>query len=110
MGRSSRRSASTWPEAPKACDSSSRRHRFSETAAMLTSSRSSIARAVIPLVMLIGAFAGSVSTKGPRFYPDDPISREPESQDASKAQPYEIQDLYEMTNNLFVTSGYKPSG
>jgi hypothetical protein len=77
---------------------------------MFTSSRSSIPRAVIPLVLLISAFAGTVSTKGPRFYPDDPIAREPESQDASKAQPYEIQDLYEMTNNLFVTSGYKPSG
>ena len=29
------------------------------------------------------------STQGPRFYPDDPIAREPESQDASKAQPYD---------------------
>ena len=48
--------------------------------------------------------------KGPHFYPDDPIAREPESQDASKAQPYDIGSLYEMTNNLFVTAGYKPSG
>ena len=28
----------------------------------------------------------------PHFYDDDPIAREPESQDASKAQPYEIGD------------------
>ena len=47
---------------------------------------------------------------GPHFYPDDPIAREPESQDASKAQPYEIGSLFEMANNLFVTAGYKPSG
>ena len=46
----------------------------------------------------------------PHFYNDDPIAREPESQDASKAQPYEIGSLYEMTYNLFVTAGYKPSG
>src|SRR4030095_15637693 len=52
----------------------------------------------------------AVSTKGPLFYPDDPIAREPESQDASKAQPYEIGSLYEMTFNLFVTAGYKPTG
>src|SRR4029078_4412919 len=35
---------------------------------------------------------------------------EPESKDASKAQPTEIGSLYEMTYNLFVTSGYKPTG
>ena len=45
-----------------------------------------------------------------RFYRDDPIAREPESQDASGAKPYEIESLYEMTHNLFVTAGYKPSG
>ena len=47
---------------------------------------------------------------GPALLRDDPIAREPESQDASKAQPYEIESMYEMTHNLFVTPGYKPSG
>ena len=42
------------------------------------------------LVAALGLFASAVSTQGPRFYPDDPIAREPESQDASKAQPYDI--------------------
>src|SRR6185295_6390797 len=32
------------------------------------------------------------------------------SRDASKAQPYFIGSLYEMTTNLFVTAGYRPSG
>jgi hypothetical protein len=62
------------------------------------------------LIATIGVFAGAVSTAALHFYPDDPIAREPESQDALQAQPYEIGSLYEMTHNLFVTSGYKPSG
>src|ERR1700730_17317490 len=62
------------------------------------------------LVAAVGMFASAVSTKSLNFYPDDPIAREPESQDASKAQPYFMGSLYEMTNNLFVTSRYKPSG
>jgi hypothetical protein len=48
--------------------------------------------------------------QSPRFYSDDPISREPESQDASKAAPFEQSEMYELLYNLFVTSGYKPSG
>jgi hypothetical protein len=51
-----------------------------------------------------------VSTTSPHFYRDDPISREPESQDASHATQSEIGDLFEMTYNLFVQPGYKPSG
>src|SRR5581483_11390614 len=51
-----------------------------------------------------------VSTSAPRFYPDDPIAREPESQDASHAARSQIGDLYEMAYNLFVNPGYRPSG
>src|SRR5580765_1328059 len=58
----------------------------------------------------LAVFASAVSTKGLHFYPDDPIAREPESQDASRIQPYGIRDLYEMSVNLFVTAGHKPSG
>ena len=50
-----------------------------------------------------------VSTQTPRFYEDDPIGREPESQDASKAEPYSIQQLYEQIYSLFVVSGFTPS-
>ncbi|HMJ84093.1 MAG TPA: hypothetical protein VK504_13030 [Vicinamibacterales bacterium] len=64
----------------------------------------------ILLVAALGLCARAVSTQRPRFYPDDPIAREPESQDASKAKPYFMGSLYEMSNNLFVTAGYKPSG
>src|SRR5687768_3213026 len=55
-------------------------------------------------------FLAVVSTRAPRFYDDDPIARDPESQDASKAQPYSIQQMYEQLFGLFVTSGEKPSG
>ena len=50
------------------------------------------------------------SRSTPRFYPDDPIARVPESQDASKAQRYEIEQMYEMVYNLFVEPGHQPSG
>lgn len=62
------------------------------------------------VAVLVAVATTAASTKAPRFYDDDPIAREPESQDASKVKPYDITDLYEMTHNLFVTAGYKPSG
>jgi hypothetical protein len=80
---------------------------------MSRSSFASTARLASRLILVLAALgmcARAVSTQGPRFYPDDPIAREPESQDASKAQPYSTVLLYEIANNLFVTAGYKPSG
>jgi hypothetical protein len=65
---------------------------------------------LVVVVVAIGLGSSVVSTQGPRFYTDDPISREPASQDASGAGKYEIQSLYEMSYNLFVTAGYKPTG
>jgi hypothetical protein len=65
---------------------------------------------VIPLAAALAIGAATASTQRPHFYPDDPIARETESQDASNAQRYEIGSIYEMTHNLFVTAGYKPSG
>ena len=65
------------------------------------------------LLVLTAAFSAarsSVATTSPQFYRDDPLTREPESQDASRAAGSEIGDLYEMVHNLFVTPGYKPSG
>jgi hypothetical protein len=73
-------------------------------------SRTHTAGLLILLVAALGIFANVVSTKGPHFYPDDPIARAPESQDASRTQPYSIGSLYEMTHNLFVVVDHKPSG
>jgi len=70
----------------------------------------SIAR-TLTLIVFAGMLAATtVSGQRPHFYPDDPIGRVPESQDASKAQPYAIEQMYEMVYNLFVAPGYKPSG
>jgi hypothetical protein len=80
---------------------------------MTTSSSSAPhARRASRLIVLLAALGMSrtASTAGRHFYPDDPIAREPESRDASKAQPYFIGSLYEMAENLFVTARYKPSG
>src|SRR5262245_40833759 len=57
-----------------------------------------------------GIFTAGASTQGPRFFPDDPMAREPQSQDASKAAPYDASEMYELTYNLFINSGVKPSG
>ena len=80
---------------------------------MSTSSFSRRARRSIRLILAAGAVvlvAKGVSTQGPRFYSDDPISRAPESQDASKAQPDERSQFYELAYNLFVASGHQASG
>ena len=65
---------------------------------------------LVLLAAALGLGGRAVATQTPRFYPDDPIAREPESQDAGRAARYEIESLYEMTHNLFVTAGYTPSG
>ena len=65
--------------------------------------------ALLTLVAALGG-SGAVSTSTPHFYPDDPIARAPESQDASAAARNDIVDLYEMTYNLFVQPRYVPSG
>jgi hypothetical protein len=68
------------------------------------------ARILLACAIALGVLGGVASTKGPSFYPDDPLSREPESRDASRAEPRQIGSLYEMVDNLFVTARYKPSG
>jgi hypothetical protein len=76
-------------------------------------SLSSLARRVAVLVVASSAlaiFATSAAMQGPRFYPDDPIAREPESQDASKTAPYDESQMYELFFNLFVNSGLQASG
>jgi hypothetical protein len=60
-------------------------------------------------VVAIGGF-GSARATSPHFYPDDPIARAPEPQDASVAAMSEIDMLYELTYNSFAVSRRKPSG
>ena len=50
-----------------------------------------------------------VPAAGTRFFSDDPLGREPESRDASGAQPTDIGLFYDLSYNLFATPGLKPS-
>jgi hypothetical protein len=56
------------------------------------------------------ALAVAAGAQAPRFFDDDPISRDPDSEDASKAEPEEIGLTYDLGYNLFVTAGKTPSG
>ena len=51
-----------------------------------------------------------VTATSPRFYPDDPLLREPEPQDAGGAAPSYLDLMYELTYNLFALPRHKPSG
>jgi len=66
--------------------------------------------AFVASVGAVTLFTAGASMQSPRFYPDDPIARAPESQDASKAAPYNQSQMYELVYNLFVNPGYVPSG
>jgi len=81
---------------------------------MMLSTLSPRARRFAGLVVPIGAVAFCLTTvgfsQGPRFYPDDPIARDPESQDASKTSSYDESQMYELFRNLFINSGLKASG
>jgi hypothetical protein len=63
---------------------------------------------LLGVALALGALA-PVGTNGPKFYDDDPIAREPESQDASRVQPTEIGLFYELSFNLFVAANHQPS-
>jgi hypothetical protein len=54
--------------------------------------------------------SASVDGQRPRFYPDDPLAREPETQDASKAEPWEIPLTPDLVSNLFGQPGDPVTG
>jgi hypothetical protein len=64
-------------------------------------------RAGLVLVLFTGLVA-SVGTARQKFYPDDPITRDPETQDASGVQESDIGLAYNLSYNLFVTASKPP--
>ncbi len=66
-------------------------------------------RLFVGLTLLAAMAMPPVFTAGQKFYPDDPIQREPESRDASAAQPWDIGLMYEISMNLFATPYHKPA-
>src|SRR5215212_2259006 len=61
---------------------------------------------VVPLALF--ALSIAVSAAEPTFFADDPLSREPETGDASKAEPWDIDLYYDLAYNLFVTPRRTP--
>ena len=67
------------------------------------------AAAVLVAVVVVGVAYETVRTAGPKFYRDDPLLRVPETADASKAQPWDIDLFYDLTYQLFVTPRKVPT-
>jgi hypothetical protein len=65
-----------------------------------------IARAAL-LVAALGIALAPATPRAasPKFYPDDPLQREPATQDASKAQEWEIDLFWDLALNLFGNPG-----
>lgn len=51
------------------------------------------------------ALSVALNSQQPKFFSDDPLQREPESQDASKAQPWEIPLSPDLLTNMFGKPG-----
>lgn len=61
--------------------------------------------AALAMLLAVAVASAALSGAGPRFYEDDPISRVPESQDASKVTVWESDLLYDLSLNTFARPG-----
>src|SRR4051812_21480209 len=61
------------------------------------------------LTVVLACLTPPVFTGADRFYADDPLALEPETQDASGAQPWDIGLFYELSRNLFVVARHTAS-
>jgi hypothetical protein len=68
------------------------------------SSRGAAAAAIVGALWLA---VSPARTAAPRFYSDDPIWQDPESQDASKTQPVKVSDQFDLVENSFLGAGEK---
>ena len=64
-------------------------------------------RSAFALVAAVWIAAAGARGAGPKFYTDDPIARDPETQDASGAQAVEVSDQYDLIENSFLGAGEK---
>ena len=67
-----------------------------------------VMRKLLPLMLLLVSRA-VLEAAEPRFYDDDPIAVEPETQDASKVSPWKIDLMYDLMRNQFARPG-EPAG
>ncbi|HUR33466.1 MAG TPA: hypothetical protein VM032_06700 [Vicinamibacterales bacterium] len=59
--------------------------------------------AALGLALVVSGFA--LTAASPRFYPDDPIWRDPESQNAAGVKPIDLSDRYDALENSFLGAG-----
>jgi hypothetical protein len=77
---------------------------------MVTRSQSRPARSTVTsatlIILVVLLHAGlSLRGAGQKFYADDPLAREPETQDASKVQEWDVVLTYDLAQNLFSRPG-----
>jgi hypothetical protein len=61
--------------------------------------------------LVLGAtIVGATAATTPKFYRDDPLTREPETADASPAQPWQIDLVWDLSENLFGNPGDPRTG
>jgi hypothetical protein len=59
----------------------------------------------IAAALAAGLLTAAVGSQSPRFYPDDPLPREPETQDASKVASWTNVLTFDLLQNLFAPPG-----
>ena len=64
-----------------------------------------LGRAALTLTAALWLAAIDAGGTGPKFYPDDPIWRDPETQDASGAQGLDVSDAYDLLESSFLGAG-----
>ena len=70
--------------------------------------RVALTPALVTALLLAVAFRCVVDTAGPKFRSDDPLAREPDSQDAAGVKESDIGLVYNLGYNLFVTASRRP--
>ena len=63
--------------------------------------------AAIALPACLWLTLAAAIANGPRFFRDDPISRDPETQDAARVRTVDLSDLYDFAENSFLGAGEK---
>jgi hypothetical protein len=64
-----------------------------------------VRRAAVVVLATLAIAAAATNAAAPRFFSDDPLAREPETQDASKVAPWDIDLFIDLTLNLFAHPG-----
>src|SRR5215203_112208 len=69
----------------------------------VSSRRWAVVRSVGALALAASGFA--LTAASPRFYPDDPIWRDPETQNAARVKPIDLSDRYDAIEHSFLGAG-----